>query len=244
MKMNKIFNTLILSTMLAVLAVGCGDDDNGINGTVPDSTGQQPQQPQPPAPEKGVFAAQLSSANTSVAGNTAGAVEITVNGDDVTVRLQVTGSPIGVHAQHIHTGTACPTPANDANGDGIVDAVEATNVSGKVLIPFDDDINSQEAGKDVYPTGPIYTYTKSGSYAQIISDLTTTDPNPNDPFVKLPAGTTQIGLEGKVVEIHGVPPTTNLPNTVASADPTKSPHQQLPIACGVLTKILNSATVR
>jgi hypothetical protein len=235
MTLNKIFKTMLLSSAILVFASGCGDDDEApAVATSPATGGQQPQQPQT---EDGVYTAQLQGANTSVAGNTNGAVEVTVKGDNVTVRVQVAGAPVAMHAQHIHTGTACPTPANDTNADGIIDAVEAGTVSGKVLVPFDDDINSQDAGKDVYPTGPVYTYEKTGSHAQMISDLTLPDPNPADEAVKLPAGTTLIGLQGKVVEIHGVPPTTNLPSTVASDDPTKSPHQVLPIACGVLTKV-------
>lgn len=232
--MKKIFNTVLISTSLLCLLAGCGDDDDEAPVSNPATTGQQPQQPEP---ERGIFKATMSSINTTVAGNTSGAAEITINGDNITIRTQVNGAPVATHAQHIHIGTTCPTPANDTNGDGIVDGVEASAISGKVLIPLDDDINSQDAGKDVYPVGPVYLYDESGSYAQMLSDLTAADPNPNDPLVKLPAGSTQIGLVGKVIKIHGVPPTTNLPNTVASGDPTKSPHEDLPISCGVISKV-------
>lgn len=229
MKKDKVIGSIILSAALAVLATGCGGDDGYSSSS--STSGQQPQQPQT---DQGVFTAQLTSENSSVAGTTNGSVEITVNGDTVTARVIVNGAPIGLHTQHIRAGTVCPTLSNDANGDGVIDGFEATNVSGKVLLPFDDDINSQDAGKGIYPVGQIYTYNKSGSLAQIISDLTATDPNPSDEFAKIPSGATQISLQGKVVEIHGVPSATNLPSTVASGSSTNNPHEDLPIACGVL----------
>lgn len=228
MKKKKIIGSIIFCATLLFFTAGCGSDGYDSSSV---TSGQQPQQPQT---DQGVFTAQLVSENSSVAGNTSGSVEITVNGDNVIARIQVNGAPIGIHTQHIRAGTVCPTLSNDTNGDGVVDGREAINFSGKVLLPFDDDINTQDAGKGIYPVGQIYTYNKSGSFAQIISDLTVTDLNPSDEFAKIPSSSTQISLQGKVVEIHGVPSATNLPSTVASGSSTNNPHEDLPIACGVL----------
>lgn len=232
MKINSIIRAMILGSTIIALAAGCGDDDDETSPT--ETSGQQPQT----QADRGVFTAQLADVNNSVSGNTSGAVEITVNGDEMTVRVQVNGAPVATHAQAIHTGTVCPTATNDTNADGIMDAVETNNVSGKILIPFDDDINTQDSGKDGYPAGPIYTYNKSGSYSQILSDLVAADANPNDAVVKLPSGTAAIGLKGKVIIVRGVPPTVTIPSTVASDDPTKSPHAALPVACGTLKDVI------
>ena len=92
---------------------------------------------------------------------------MTVNGDDVTIKVNVKGAPVTMHAQHFHAGSAFPTQAADKNGDGFVDGAEANAVSGNVLIPFYSDINSQDQGEENYPSGASYTYSEQGSLSQI-----------------------------------------------------------------------------
>ncbi len=54
--------------------------------------------------------------------------------------------------------------------------------------------------------------------------------------VLIPFDSDIIGFDGaRVVEIHGVAANAILPDSVASADPNKSP-EELPIACGVLRR--------
>ncbi|MHA7210553.1 hypothetical protein [Arthrobacter sp. MDT1-65] len=69
-----------------------------------------------------------------------GTITVDVVGDQATVNLQVSGlaqtfmdAPYP-HVQHIHGGAkgVCPTPANDANGDGIVNVAEGAPGYGDI----------------------------------------------------------------------------------------------------------------
>lgn len=70
-----------------------------------------------------------------------GTAELTLNGDELTVKVNATGlEPNMVHPQHIHgfadnkRNSTCPTPAADTNGDGLVDLVEGLPSYGGVLL--------------------------------------------------------------------------------------------------------------
>lgn len=168
-------------------------------------------------------------------------VAVSIQGDEFTAAVAARGVPRVTgngHPQHIHVGTTCPTAANDTNGDGWIDGPEAGAVHGAAILPFDSDINGQEAGAGDYPNSTdtgLYAYREQGSYSQILADLTAPDTNTSDALVKLEAGSL-LGLEGRVVEIHGVPESVELPATVAAL-PGLTPHQSLPIACGVLQRV-------
>ncbi|MEG9247874.1 hypothetical protein V6S67_07240 [Arthrobacter sp. Soc17.1.1.1] len=69
-----------------------------------------------------------------------GTITVDVTGDKAMVNLQVSGlaqtfmdGPYP-HVQHIHGGALgqCPTPAKDANGDGIVSVTEAADLYGDI----------------------------------------------------------------------------------------------------------------
>ncbi|RJT76923.1 hypothetical protein D6T63_15800 [Arthrobacter cheniae] len=69
-----------------------------------------------------------------------GSITVDVTGDKAKVNLQVSGlaetfmdAPYP-HVQHIHGGAKgeCPTPANDANGDGIVSTTEGSGSYGAI----------------------------------------------------------------------------------------------------------------
>lgn len=71
----------------------------------------------------------------------AGSAELTLIGDELTVKVNATGlEPNMVHPQHIHgfsenkANSTCPTPAADTNGDGLVDLVEGLPSYGGVLL--------------------------------------------------------------------------------------------------------------
>lgn len=82
------------------------------------------------------FEASLAPANGSGASGTA---TLALNGDQLTVNIDSQGLvPNQPHAQHIH-GTigvvsACPTAANDQNGDGVVSTTEGQPVIGPILV--------------------------------------------------------------------------------------------------------------
>lgn len=139
MKTTTLFSTL--STMLLsaslLFATSCSEPE------------EEMLMPQNPASEhaKGknmgsalmrTFTAQLAPLNSS---GVSGEATITVENNTLTVNIWADGlEPNMVHPQHIHgfkdnnRNSTCPSPADDRNGDGIVDLVEGLPSYGPVLL--------------------------------------------------------------------------------------------------------------
>lgn len=216
---------LVIGTCMLTFVAACGsDDDDSGSGSRADE--QQERQ-------EGQYRVVLSPVNTNIAGEATGTGSFRIEGDEFEATINVDGAPTGIHMQHVHVGTRCATVGDDDNGDGYIDAVEAGNVSGGALIPLDSDLRAQEAGGR-YPSGRKYDYNESTSFQAMLADLRLPDADTNDTLVKLGADE-DLNLEGKVVEIHGVPASTTLPSTVRGVD-GMSPQQSLPILCGVITR--------
>lgn len=106
--------------------------------------GQQPGSAASPSPlasatpltsNRQVYFSQLSPQNGS---GVSGTAQIVVEGNQIGVFLQASGlAPNRMHAQHIHSGSQCATPALDANGDGYVDSVEGSLAAGVPVVPLD-----------------------------------------------------------------------------------------------------------
>lgn len=210
----------VLSVGMLTFVAACGsdDDDNGSSNI-----------PGLEEADRVTYRAVMNPVNGSGA---AGTATVTRDADQFEVEISMGGAPSTIHAQHIHTGTACPTPDN-AGEDQLIDAVEAEAVTGKVLIPLDSDLNSRDAG-GVYPVGRSYRYSESTSWPTMIADLATEVGDPNDTeFAQLPAGQ-PLRLAGKVIEIHGT--TAQLPATVAGSH-GETASRSFPIACGVLVEV-------
>lgn len=236
---RKLVAITLSACMLSVL-VACGsDDDDDDSGATP------PQQQQTDGVFRGTFQPGNPSLNNTINGN----VTVTRQGDDFRVEIDVNGAPGGVHMQHMHIGSSCPTPAADTNNDGIIDVVEAEAVSGAPVVPFDSDLSSNT--ENTYPSGRSYRYSESTSVALMTGDVqneeettpttsetaeeTTTTEAPESEGTVLTTLVEQ-GLEGRVVEIHGVPANTDLPDTVATKDGMPV-YQTVPIACAVLERV-------
>ena len=220
------FTPFVIGTCMLTLVAACGsDDDDSGSGSGADEQQERPQE--------GQYRVVLSPVNMNVAGSATGSGSFLIAGDEFSSTLQVDGAPSGTHIQHVHVGSRCATLGDDENGDGYIDAVEAGNISGGALIPLDSDLRSQEAGGR-YPSGASYSYNETTSFQTMLADLRLEDTNTNDILVKLGADE-DLNLEGKVVQIHGLPATTTLPPTVRGVDGL-SPQQALPILCGVITR--------
>lgn len=229
MSKSKIISTLLLGTCLLTLA-SCGSDDDGSSAVVRQEQEQD---------DQGFYRAVLRPLNSSVGGETSGTVEIRIEGDNMTVDSNVAGAPAGVkHLQNITTAGTCPSASADLNADTFVDVAELLPSTGPILIPLDSDLSEQLDGLDF---GPIangegtYVYRRSTTLSRIMADLTAPDPDPVDPIVKLLPGE-NLNLDGRVVIIHGVDSSSNLPDSVVSAGDLTS-EQTLPIACGELVRI-------
>lgn len=109
-----------------------------------------------PAQEAQFFTGTLAPVNPSLAGteSVSGNVLFAQFEDIFVASTTPTGMPSGtVHPQHVMLGSRCPTPEDDQNADGIIDAVELEAASGKILIPLDNDLSRQlpEPGDDPAP---------------------------------------------------------------------------------------------
>jgi hypothetical protein len=194
---------LTLSGCLLMSLASCGGDSNGSSGGGNDN-------PQTEQTQDGEFRAILNPENSSVS-SAVGTTNFSISGDNFQAKVVIASAKLGTHAQHIHTGTRCPTDADDTNNDGVVDATEATAVYGPVLLALDSNLGA--AGGN-FPSGVAYNYDQSDSLSKILTNLNLEG----------------INLEGKVVNIHGVPETTTLPSTISGG------KAAFPVSCGVLVK--------
>jgi hypothetical protein len=229
---RKQFLTLMLSASLMTL-VSCGsDNDDDNNKNTP-----QEEQPAPISLLEGNYEITFTALNSLVAGNVSGNGAIIIQGDEVIMRMNLNGAPAFVeHEQHIYLGSTCPTNSQDANNDGFLDASEASAITGKVLIPLDADLDSQESGMNTYPranSAGNYRWVERTSLSLLVSDLRAPDTNTEDEVAKL-APNEELRLEGRVVKVHGISPMVEVPNTVK---PSNDRHAKLPIACGVIRRV-------
>lgn len=185
----------------------------------------------------GTYHAHLRPVNPHASGFLPhGGATFKVAGDNLTVKTYLDDDSAVTHRQSVHMGSACPTAAHDTNRDGFVDYQEALRAVGKVLIPLDANLESQDAGAEVYPKGSSFTYTKTASIQGMLTDLWAPDKSPNDEFAKLSRGN-GMKLVGRVVLIHGTYTYDGLPETLATRG-TEPANLTIPVACGVIETVL------
>jgi hypothetical protein len=181
------------------------------------------------------YRAELSSLNAEAIGSGAsGEAIFTISGDQLTIKVIAKGVPPNMeHLQHFHgfstgNGTSrCPTSRDDKNGDGIIDMVETEPVAGTTMVPFQDDPVGMAIVNDTYPkAGPdgSYSYEKTVSLKAQEAAFAKKFPGQRLDFAR------------RVVFLHGVPPGTKLPASVASLDHIPA-QVTLPIACGPIKKV-------
>lgn len=221
---KKLISILLAASMLTLVSCGDDDDDDDNNSGAP----QQQQQ------AVGTYRATLVPSNPNQ-WNTAGTVEVRLDNDEFTASVNVNGAPAGMHMQHIHLGTQCAPATADTNSDGFIDAQEASPFAGPMVIPLDSNLYAQDLGENEYPMGASYQYSESASWDTLMTDLRLPDLDTGDSLIKI-TDDNDFLVEGRVVEIHGVPESTVFPATVQSID-GKPAHETMPIACGVLTRV-------
>ncbi len=225
LKTRKLLPVVIGTCMMTILC-SCGSDDDNGSSRVEEEQEQE-----------GEYKVVLSPLNGDLTGVPSGAGEFSITGDDFRAVMNVSMASGTGHIQLITTGSACPDNTSDTNGDGVIDVVEAINVTGAALIPLDRDLSSQSAG-GFFPEGANYNYDESVSYSLMLSDLKLPDSDESDIFVKLGADE-DLNLEGRTVLVHGIPDSQELPQTVSGAADL-SAQATLPILCGVITRAVNS----
>lgn len=185
------------------------------------------------APAHEDYVAHLTSLNAKASGHSSSAeATFKIRGDSLTIHIAARGvAPDLDHLQHFHGfpdghQAACPTAAQDKNGDGVVDLRETEPTSGETMVPFTADPVSMEIVVNTYPKASAdgsYHYSKTVSLSAL-----------EQAFAKKYAGQ-KLNLDHRVVMIHGVPATTKLPSTVASLGDIPA-QVTIPIACGVITR--------
>lgn len=191
----------------------------------------------------GTYLSILSPINKNVSGHLNGTVSVIREQANFIVDVRMSGGPLSVlHNQSIHVGSRCPTELDDLNADGYIDAEEGSQVFGKIIIPLDDDISSQRMGGGIYPISDKYgqyLWSRSTPFDKLMQDLHEEDINLKDDFIKLEHNK-NLTMLGKVVVILGIPETNFLPETVAGRG-RLTPHQALPIACGVIRRLTTTS---
>jgi hypothetical protein len=206
--------TNIITMMILLIVISCGKaaqdklDTQGEEVTDSDGT----------------YMAILIPSNGKVSSHVNGEVKVIKYGDEFKVQILLKNAPSGVHKQSLNTGSECPHRDDDENRDGYIDNYEAKDKMGLIIVPLDGDLSSQSEGERSYPSGS-YSYSKSTSYYLMLSDLHLSDDVSNDGVVKLDVK--ELPLERRVVAIYGK--SSDFPSSVGG--------QEVPIACGVLTRI-------
>lgn len=180
-------------------------------------------------PSHAVYVAHLKPMNTSVTHTqTTGEARFVVDGDTLTITIDVRGAPPDtVHWQHFHgfkdgQAATCPSVADDANHDGIIDLIETGKTAGTTMVPFINHPARMDIAHGTYPKADAngdYHYQETVSLKAL-----------DAAFAKEFPGQ-KLDLAKRVVFIHGVPDSTKLPSTVASLGPIPA-QVTLPIACG------------
>lgn len=187
----------------------------------------------------GVYQGLLAPVNKDVSGHLNGSLTIVREKEEFTADVRLSGGPkSSLHAQNIHIGRRCPDISDDINNDGFIDGEEGAAAYGGIIIPLDDDLNSQHIGLGTFPVTDEYGYyfwSRTVEFGKLLSDLKEEDINELDDYVKMKSEK-RLNLTDMVVVIKGVPETTLLPITVAGRGRT-TPHQSLPIACGIIRKL-------
>jgi hypothetical protein len=181
-----------------------------------------------------VYAAKLHPVNTKVTGlETTGEAHFSIDGDTLTITISAQKLPPDiVHWQHFHgfkdnSDAACPTEAADVNHDGIIDLIETEPAAGTTMVPFDEDPVAMDIGGGTYPkAGADGTF----NYQETVS-LNALDAA----FAKV-FGDKALDLDRRVVFVHGILESTELPASVASLG-TIPTHVTLPIACGEIKRV-------
>lgn len=188
----------------------------------------------------GFYAADLAPVNYNLHFLKVGAAGVERDNDRFSAYVRLKYGPKDIeHTQAIYTGRRCPNINDDLNKDAYIDIKEALIAIGKITIPLDDNIESQEEGQYQYPRGDVntgkYYYERTASFERMFADLKSEDTDAEDNIIKIPEDD-GLTFPGRVVLIQGASEKKELPETVASFEGV-SPYKTIPVACGILWKV-------
>jgi hypothetical protein len=160
-----------------------------------------------------------------------GEVEISLTGPRMRVMIDGEGFAPMVHMVHVHgfaesdpAEAECPSPAADANGDGVIDIAETREDAGVTLIPLTADPVSLDLEADSYPAAD-----EQGELDVIVE----ADREALDAALLEAKGATA-AMPRRVIMIHGVMSGAGLPDGAASVGGMPV-AKTIPIACAELS---------
>jgi hypothetical protein len=202
-------------------------------------TGGKPTQGQDT--ENRIYKADITPLNEDISGSRPEAtVILELRGENLIITVEGKNMPPDMmHLIHIHgyrqnMDAECADLTQDANKDGIVDLIETEAVSGITLIPFHDDPANLEIDSESYPRADAdgtIKYRKEIS----INDL--------EQALENKYAIAELNLAGRVIYIHGVDQSTQLPESVRSL-PDVPAVVTLPIACGKIVPVQDDGSMR
>lgn len=190
---------------------------------------------------QGNYAAEIWPVNHNLHFKTIGTVGVARDGDTFTATVNLKYGPKDTVVKGaVYTARRCPNLNDDINKDAYIDILEARLAVGKIVIPFDGDLDSQMGGRSEYPmansSGKLF-YSKTASFSRMFEDLKSADEDSSDQYIKLKEDE-GITFPGRIVLFQGMSKKITLPETVKTTD-GDSRHESLPIGCAVLWKVEN-----
>ncbi len=177
--------------------------------------------------ENGIYQAVLYPINKPHTGPISSSLTIVKMDDELRFHVRSSGlAPDTMHLQNIHVGFRCPDVSDDINQDGLIDTEEGGKIYKHILIPLDDELNSQRVGSGIFPISNYfgqYFWSRATSTKNLLNDLYDLDINKADEIIKLNPDE-PFHLKDKLIVIS-----------------TKQDDQQdIPIACGVIQKLIHT----
>jgi hypothetical protein len=224
--------TLLFIMLFSTLTGSCGKSlSHSKNREISESVDQ--------SPFDGLYLAKFETLNPHINGTIPGSLTLLRKEDRLMVFVRMFAGGIRAwHQQGIYYGKRCPKMSDDKNGDGIIDILEAMNIVGKMIVPLDANINSQFAGRNLFPLGDLagyYHYERVASFNRLFEDLRSVDSDLEDHLGKL-GPEENFSFEKRVIMVQGVTQDIVLPETVAGLGKRK-PFQTLPVTCGIIHKV-------
>ncbi|WP_334352817.1 hypothetical protein [Companilactobacillus sp. HBUAS56257] len=162
-----------------------------------------------------------------------GTANFTETADSLHIEIEMFDTPKNTeHWEHFHgfpegKDAQIATSEQDINHDGLVDLPETETVSGTTMVPFDNAPHHMNIPNDNYPISD-----KNGHFKyEIDVPLKELQNKFKEVF-----GTDDLELDKRVIYVHGVPQSLQLPASVAGAVGNYDAHTTLPIATGKIVK--------
>lgn len=188
---------------------------------------------------QGFYAGEIWPVNYNLHFKSIGMAGVSRDGDTFTASVRFKYGPKDTVVKGaIYTARRCPNLNDDLNKDAYIDILEARLAIGKIVIPFDGDLDSQMGGRGQNPyidlTGKMF-YSKSASFSRMFEDLKASDEDPSDQMIKL-KDDEGITFPGRIVLFQGMPKKVPLPESVATTD-GENKYESIPVGCAVLWKV-------